>query len=82
MSPPWNANKQSTKQYYQLEGINRYEAETGPIADHVKIATIIKHLKGPIITTNTCWKLHKIKTTFKCDKQRIIDDRAIFSLPD
>eukprot|EP00971_Amphidinium_carterae_P011750 231384-Amphidinium_carterae.1 len=31
-----------------LEDINRYESENGAIADHVKIATIINHLKGPI----------------------------------
>eukprot|EP00971_Amphidinium_carterae_P170933 3387563-Amphidinium_carterae.1 len=49
MSPQWNADKHFTKQYYRwLEDINRYESENGAIADHVKIATIIHHLKGPI----------------------------------
>eukprot|EP00971_Amphidinium_carterae_P095954 1898810-Amphidinium_carterae.2 len=38
-----------TKQYYKrLEDVNRYEAENGTIAEHVEIATIINHLKGPI----------------------------------
>eukprot|EP00971_Amphidinium_carterae_P094156 1863565-Amphidinium_carterae.5 len=51
MSPQWNADKHFTnmKQYYRwLEDINRYESENEAIADHVKIATIINHLKGPI----------------------------------
>eukprot|EP00971_Amphidinium_carterae_P240321 4771157-Amphidinium_carterae.1 len=49
MSPQWNAEKHFTKQYNRwLEDINRYESENGAIADHVKIATIINHLKEPI----------------------------------
>eukprot|EP00971_Amphidinium_carterae_P245850 4882918-Amphidinium_carterae.2 len=49
MSAKWKADKHIAKQYYSwLEDINRYKSENGAIADHVKIATIINHLRGPI----------------------------------
>eukprot|EP00971_Amphidinium_carterae_P086405 1709954-Amphidinium_carterae.1 len=50
--PTWDTStKQFTKQYYKwLEDIGRYEAENGvnAITDHVKIATIVNNLKGPM----------------------------------
>eukprot|EP00971_Amphidinium_carterae_P190476 3780263-Amphidinium_carterae.1 len=48
----WDSTtKQFTRQCYKwLEHIHRYESENGQgaITDHVKIAKIINHLKGPI----------------------------------
>eukprot|EP00971_Amphidinium_carterae_P058520 1157583-Amphidinium_carterae.4 len=38
----------SNNTYKWLENINRHESENGAVADHVKIATIINHLRGPI----------------------------------
>eukprot|EP00971_Amphidinium_carterae_P142901 2831069-Amphidinium_carterae.1 len=50
--PTWDTNtKQFTKQYYKwLEDIGRYEAENGvnTITEHVRIATIVNNLKGPM----------------------------------
>eukprot|EP00971_Amphidinium_carterae_P011233 221102-Amphidinium_carterae.5 len=52
MQPKWDpTTKQFTRQYHKwLEDINRYESENGQgsVTDHVKIAAIINHLKGPI----------------------------------
>eukprot|EP00971_Amphidinium_carterae_P131814 2610912-Amphidinium_carterae.2 len=48
-SPSWDSTKQFKKQYYNwLEDVNRYEAENGvgAITDHVRLATIINHIKG------------------------------------
>eukprot|EP00971_Amphidinium_carterae_P143487 2842876-Amphidinium_carterae.2 len=48
MQPSWNSD---TRQFYKwLEDINRYESENGQgtITDHVKIATVVNNLKGPI----------------------------------
>eukprot|EP00971_Amphidinium_carterae_P156895 3110278-Amphidinium_carterae.2 len=51
-SPSWDSTtRQFTRQYYKwLEDINRYESENGQgaITNHLQIATIINHLKGPI----------------------------------
>eukprot|EP00971_Amphidinium_carterae_P313663 6234156-Amphidinium_carterae.1 len=51
----WDTNtKQFTKQYYKwLEDIGKYEAENGAnstntITEHVKTATIVNNLKGPM----------------------------------
>eukprot|EP00971_Amphidinium_carterae_P059606 1178606-Amphidinium_carterae.1 len=52
MQPTWDTStKQFTKQYYKwFEDIGRYEAENGAntITEHVKIATIVNNLKGPM----------------------------------
>eukprot|EP00971_Amphidinium_carterae_P346048 6487301-Amphidinium_carterae.2 len=52
MQPSWDSNTQQfTRQYYKLmEDVNRYEPENGQgtISNHVKTATIINNLKGPI----------------------------------
>eukprot|EP00971_Amphidinium_carterae_P059714 1181397-Amphidinium_carterae.1 len=54
ISPSWDSTtKQFTRQDYNyiwLEHVIRYESENGQgtITDHVKINTIITHLKGPI----------------------------------
>eukprot|EP00971_Amphidinium_carterae_P127619 2528540-Amphidinium_carterae.1 len=45
----WNVDKYFNKQYYRwFEDIKPYESETGTIANHMKIATVIHHLKGTI----------------------------------
>eukprot|EP00971_Amphidinium_carterae_P066260 1312116-Amphidinium_carterae.1 len=50
--PTWDTStKQFTKQHHKwLEDIGRYEAEIGvnTIIEHVKIATIVSNLKGPM----------------------------------
>eukprot|EP00971_Amphidinium_carterae_P138050 2735894-Amphidinium_carterae.1 len=73
--PTWDttSTKQFTKQCYKwLEDIGRYEAENGAntITEHVKIATIVNNLQGPMgqqlmLRINQHTTFDEVRTTTK-----------------